>query len=310
MDATRRIHQRTLPNVSGQTLSGVMGLLAAIGFGTAALPSLLSGALLEPSAISAASRPRPFHRERTAAEPAAALPAPEVAASRISTHSPSNLSPSSASHTNVSHTKVSHTKVLGIENAVPRVERVGFEHETLTASSDLRLRIHASDPDGDPFRIRTTWFVDGREVETDRPVLARSHFSRGSHVRASVVAIDHQGESRALATDEVVVSNAPPRITTFPTGFDATGSFAYALGATDPDGDRNLAFDLVSGPAGMRLDAHESIVTWRPSPRQTGTHLVHLEVRDGHGGLQSQAFELRAPAPQADVALAEHTRSP
>jgi hypothetical protein len=162
------------------------------------------------------------------------------------------------------------------------------------------------DPDGDPVTVRTTWTVDGREVDTRIPVLERSLFSRGAHIQAAVVALDGIHESQPFFTREIVVANAPPLMTTFPKGFDATGSFVYPMGAIDLDGDRGLEFHLIEGPPGMRIEAHDGTLTWRPGSDQGGRHSVRVEVRDGHGGRESQSFELdvRRPVP-APSALAE-----
>ena len=274
MDAARRIHRRTLPNVSGRTLSGVIALVAVLGFGTASLPSLLADGLPDPNPLVATARTRSV----SAGEPDQA-PIVSSEAARPDPGARAPFPPHDA------------------DNAAPSVEQVRFAQERLTSSCDLRLRIQASDPDGDPLSIRTTWIVDGHELEMDQPVLERSRFSRGSRVQVSVIVSDGHSESPAFLTNEIVVVNAAPHITTFPTGFDATGSFVYPMGAIDPDGDRDLEFRLVEGPPGMRLDAHEGVVAWMPASNQSGTHLVRIEVRDAHGGQQSQSFDLHVRDP-------------
>jgi hypothetical protein len=174
----------------------------------------------------------------------------------------------------------------------PRIESVSFGQGPVTASRDLRLEIHASDPDGDPVRLLTWWSINGRELGTVAPLLAKVHLRRGDTISARVVAFDGGQESTAFLTAVVVVENAPPLITTFPKGFDAAGAFVYPIGAIDPDGDHSLEYHLLEGPDGMAIEPHEGTLTWLPGSDQNGRHTVRLEVRDGRGGVRQQVFDL------------------
>ncbi len=193
----------------------------------------------------------------------------------------------------------------------PRIESVSFRQGPVTASSDLRLEIHANDPDGDPVRLLTWWSINGRDLETAAPLLPQAHLRRGDMITARVVASDGGQESAPFLTEVVVVENAPPLITTFPAGFDAAGAFVYPIGAIDPDGDRSLEYHLIEGPDGMAIEPHEGTLTWLPGSDQNGRHTVRVEVRDGQGGVQHQVFDLyvrhQRPAPSD---LADHTAEP
>ena len=265
----QRLHRRTLPNVSGPMLAGVMAVLAVLGFGSA-LPSL-SGAMLDRrgtfpnTGAPAAPKARVAPRHARAAAPA--LPAAPAS-------DPSD----------------------GTENEAPRIGNVRFRPAVATVGQDLRLQVEAFDPEGDPVVLRTEWTVDGQEIETPEPVLPRSRFTRGSSIRARVRAGDGRHESTPFATHEIAVSNAPPVITTFPGGFDETGAFVYPLAAVDPDGDDHLRFRLLEGPPGMRLGADDAVLRWQPRADQVGRHAVRLEVSDGHGGASLQSFDLVARA--------------
>ena len=174
----------------------------------------------------------------------------------------------------------------------PQIEHVAFGPGPLTAARDLRLEIHATDPDGDLLKLRTLWKVNGREFETAAPWLPKANLRRGSEITAQVIASDGSSESTPFVTESVRIGNAAPLITTFPAGFDAVGRFLYPIAAIDPDGDRELEYHLTRGPAGMTIEAQEGTLRWQPAFGQNGRHTVRVEVRDGHGGVQRQAFDL------------------
>jgi hypothetical protein len=179
-----------------------------------------------------------------------------------------------------------------VDNRPPTIQSVVFGSDSVSAASDLRLRISASDPDGEIIRVRTRWAIDGMIVKTETPVLPRSHLRRGASIRAAVVATDGTGKSAPFVTHEIIVANAPPRFTTFPSGFDPAGSFLYFLQARDPDLGDDLEFRLLQGPRGMQIEPDAEVLEWHPRFHQSGRHPVRVEVRDRHGGVDVQAFEL------------------
>lgn len=258
-------------------LSGVAAVLAVIGFGSTALPSLSVGGLDRRDTFPASDRVAPIaptHR-----------PVPAPASARIPEPPPPRAREAAGSE--------------------PRIREVRFRPAVATAGQDLRLQVEAWDPEGDPVTLQTEWIVDGRRIETSEAVLAHAEFARGSAIRARVRvrAGDGERKSALFSTDEIAVSNAPPVFTTFPGGFDATGTLVYPLSASDPDGDAELRFRLLEGPRGMRLEA-DGVLRWQPGPDQGGRHPVRLEVRDGHGGSDVQSFDLhvrrgRTPRPRA-----------
>ena len=277
MEARNQRGIRALLSLSARRIVGVTALLSAIGLGTVAARAL------DARHLPVARLPRLENPPVSAGPASAGAPAPAA----IEATAPlRQLEPRPG-------------------NRAPLVRDAHFTNERVTALGDLRLSVEAWDPDGDPISLRTTWWIDGERVDTDAPVLTRDRFSRGKRLRAFVVASDGSHESEAFATPEIVVENAPPMITTYPTGFDATGAFVYPIGVIDADGDRDLEFRLVEGPAGMRIEAHEGTLTWRPGIEQVGRHAVRVEVHDGRGGSESQVFALkvrRVPTPAADLA--------
>jgi len=196
--------------------------------------------------------------------------------------------------------------VAGGGNVAPVVESVTIRGRApVTAANDLRLDVAATDADGDPVQVRARWTINDRALETEHPILPRAHIRRGDRIGVVVVAHDGSSESAPFAVPAMAVDNADPAIFTFPSGFDASGAFVYAIGAVDPDGDADLQYRLVQGPAGMQVGPRDGSVRWLPSAHQTGMHAVEVEVRDGRGGSARQAFDLRvqrAPAPASSLA--------
>lgn len=282
MDAREeRTNRAILPDLSGPAVPGLLALLATLLLGAALLgPDLAdssSPALLAAVESSATTLPQP---QELGEGPLEGPPPPP------------------------------REPLVAPAGAPPRIESVSFGPGPVTAAGDLRLKIHASDPDGDPVRLRTWWSINGHELETTAPVLPQAYLQRGDAIAVRVVASDGEAESAPFLADAVVVENATPQITTFPKGFDATGAFVYPIGAIDPDGDRDLQYRLLEGPSGMTVEPHEGTLTWLPGSDQKGRHPVQVQVLDGRGGLQVQAFDLvvretrPVPADLADRTLA------
>jgi RHS repeat-associated protein len=103
--------------------------------------------------------------------------------------------------------------------------------------------------------------------------------------------------NRVTFTYDLVVLgqlNHPPVFTSRP-NTEAIPSVPYTYNATafDPDNDP-LKFSLLSGPAGMAVDAATGRVTWSPQDSDLGTHAVALRVDDGRGGTAEQHYIVSA----------------
>jgi hypothetical protein len=68
-----------------------------------------------------------------------------------------------------------------------------------------------------------------------------------------------------------------------PTVLAVTGGhfWSYTPRVSDPDGERNLTFWLVSGPTGMNVDSSSGTVSWRPGASASGVYPVSINVSDG-----------------------------
>jgi RHS repeat-associated protein len=150
----------------------------------------------------------------------------------------------------------------------------------------------ASDPDGGTL----TWSLVAAPagVSLD-PVLGSLRWTPASDQIGSqsfsVRVMDDQG---AFATQTFTVAvravDVPPGITSVPPTTASVGTpYAYAVRATDPDGDP-LTFSLTAGPAGMTIDTATGLILWTPSSGQLGSQDVALSVEDPFGGFATQSF--------------------
>ncbi len=75
--------------------------------------------------------------------------------------------------------------------------------------------------------------------------------------------------------------NQLPQFTSMPVTTGAENAYyVYPLTATDADSEDDLAFSLVSGPAGMLITPN-NVLRWTPTFEQAGDHTVTLQVSDG-----------------------------
>jgi hypothetical protein len=189
-------------------------------------------------------------------------------------------------------------------NSPPEIMRlqIGPSLE-ISAGTTVAVEPVASDPDGDELSFRYVWRVDGEVVDgAGEAELDTSELERGAAVVVEVFAHDGEGEGLPLASPEIRVVNAPPRVTSRPGPATAGAGFRYRVEATDPDGDAPLGFELEEAPRGMQIGAGGEI-TWRPTADQAGLHRVRVVVDDRNGGRSSHAFDVQVgePAPAAEV---------
>jgi RHS repeat-associated protein len=91
--------------------------------------------------------------------------------------------------------------------------------------------------------------------------------------------------------------NQAPAFTSVPVVEALVGqNYSYDADATDPDGDP-LSFKLLTGPAGMAVDAATGHLAWSPVSGDLGNQDVTLRVEDGRGGSALQHYVLAVTEP-------------
>ena len=95
--------------------------------------------------------------------------------------------------------------------------------------------------------------------------------------------------------------NQPPTITTVPNVQAIAGTtYAYAVGATDPDGNP-LTFSLTTAPVGMTIDKNTGQISWSAAAADVGTQDVTIVVSDGLGGTAQQHYLLSVINPPPNL---------
>ena len=156
---------------------------------------------------------------------------------------------------------------------------------------ELMAQAEGEDPDGDTLSFQYRWLVDGVPQPGAEDVFATTSLQRGARVRVVVVPDDGEASGEPWRSEEVTLGNRPPDIVSHPERAGHGGEdFLYAIEARDPDGDKNLRYELVEAPAGMTLDPISGLLRWRPGLDQAGDHQVVLAVSDPHGGKVEQHF--------------------
>ena len=168
----------------------------------------------------------------------------------------------------------------------------------------------AKDADGDAIEFRFRWTVNEAPVEGQEGAsFDTAGLAPGDEIRVQVIGSDGESESDAAWSGVLLVGNAAPETVSNPAPVAPGEPFRYAVEARDPEGDRNLRYQLRKGPAGMSINPILGQVFWQPRPDQAGVHAVEIAVEDSQGARSVQVFELtvgvQAAAPAAPPAAPE-----
>lgn len=188
-----------------------------------------------------------------------------------------------------------------VENSPPVITSIQVDAPSPLQPGQAALAVaQANDADGDPVQVEIEWWVDDRRAGVGAS-FDTSALRTGESLRARARAGD--GESWGAFADSAALTlgNLAPEIVSAPGGLGPDGVFRYQLEARDPEGDRNLRYELVSGPAGMQIDAVLGELTWTPQAEQAGTHPVELRVVDSAGSEAGQAFEITVSVPEPET---------
>ncbi len=184
-----------------------------------------------------------------------------------------------------------------IGNRPPLLQGVLLEPlGTVRPGDELLASPEASDPDEDSVRFEYTWLLNGKETGKSGREFSTRGLDRGDKVKVRVVASDGSDTGRAAESREVTMGNSAPLIEEIPKLQSQDGQFRYAFEAKDPDGDRNLRFELEKAPDGMSIDPLLGVATWRPKASQAGVHQIEVMVRDSHGDASALQFEVTVTA--------------
>jgi len=115
----------------------------------------------------------------------------------------------------------------------------------------------------------------------------------GSVAVKLVVTDPHGAEAVQQFTIQVRAGNASPVLTSTPPSTVFIGqTYTHLFLATDPDGDA-LSYTLLSGPAGMTLDAEAGWLSWPTTGFAPGSYDFEVAVEDDWGGVDVRSFSVQ-----------------
>ena len=166
---------------------------------------------------------------------------------------------------------------------------------TATAGAAYKYQVSASDPDSDTLAYTLSTNEPGITIGATTGLVEWTvPTGVTGEVQVTVLVTDGKGGS-ASQTYVIGVGqpgNRSPRITSQPTVTAISGSiYAYAVKATDPDGDA-LVYSLVELPQGMTIDAATGVIAWSIPANVAGLVPVTIEVSDGRGANAVQGFSV------------------
>lgn len=164
-------------------------------------------------------------------------------------------------------------------NRPPVVERVRLEPDEPIPGGGVRALVQASDPDGNPVRLRYAWTLDGAAAGSDAQEITLVQGRKGQELEVTVLASDGTSDSAPMRAS-TRLGNRRPRldaVTLEPaSGLQVGGAVKVVPEAVDPDDDE------------LRYD-----VTWRVNGQPAGEHGLELDTKRLRRGDHIQA-EVRA----------------
>ncbi|HVJ61263.1 MAG TPA: putative Ig domain-containing protein, partial [Tahibacter sp.] len=171
-----------------------------------------------------------------------------------------------------------------------------------TVGSAYTYDVNATDPDGDTLTYSLSQSPAGMMINAASGIIEWTPAVNqvGPNPVTVRVADGRGGEvEQAFTINVVLPPNRAPVFTSTPViAAEVAADYAYSVTASDPDSADTLSYTLVSGPAGLTLDANH-VVRWRPLLAQVGTHTVSLKVTDnGSPSLSAtQSFDIVVSVP-------------
>jgi hypothetical protein len=189
-----------------------------------------------------------------------------------------------------------------VQNSLPRAIEVslGRPLDTLHQGLDLTASPKGLDPDDDEIQWEYQWIRNDEVLAAETTAVLRGdRFERGDRITVQVTPFDREGQGEPYTPGAVTIPNGAPAFVSRPPAHTGGAEYVYQVQAADPEGDP-IHYRLVTGPAGMAVDAESGTVRWPLRGAPAGRNQIEIEADDGFGGKASQPFEL-------DIAFSEES---
>jgi streptogramin lyase len=164
---------------------------------------------------------------------------------------------------------------------------------TATENRPYTYTVTATDPDGDNISFSLSASPTGMKIDAATGLIlwTPAWGSKGDHI-ITIVASDGTVKDTQTFTLKVSAGNRPPTITSTPPTIAKEGQeYRYPVVASDPDG-HSLTFKLTNHPTGMQIHPSSGLVTWTPTVKDQGVHLITITVEDSEGESTNQSYML------------------
>jgi hypothetical protein len=184
------------------------------------------------------------------------------------------------------------TDPVTVGNTAPDIAEVHLEPVPLYRGDQLKVKVVAGDPDGDPITFAYKWFRNDREIpDAKTDTLDTKDFRKKDVLAVLVTPSDGKATREGHAGFPVTIENAPPRFTSTPPAEIKNGQYLYTVVVMDPDEDP-ITLELKQAPPGMTLDPATKQIAWKLTPESKGKHRIVIAAKDNDNGVTQQEFEL------------------
>ncbi len=175
----------------------------------------------------------------------------------------------------------------------PKIVDLRLSPARFTAGVDIVLEAVTSALEGQSVELRYTWFINDEPfVFSTGDTLPGDAFARGDRIAVEVLPVVDGEEGYVFRSDDIVVPNAVPQITSDPSsGTIANETYSFKVAAEDADGDV-LSYALQEAPSGMAVDNSSGVVVWDIRSVEPGTYHFTIAADDSHGGIATQRVQI------------------
>ena len=189
-------------------------------------------------------------------------------------------------------------------NHAPNVSLISPPDKAVLNTTSVRLQWKGTDPDGDPL-VYTVRYSDrpleeiaARTMNATAEYLEPPDLADNTTYYWTVDAFDGKPDSSDVPTDvwsftiRIPPINHPVIITSTPEDTAWVGAeYSYNLTWIDADGDA-VIFTIVSAPSNVTIGTSTGRLRWIPSTADIGNRTIVVQVSDGRGSTDRQAFNI------------------